>query len=105
MAKDKNRSEIKQDLLDQLDRNGTVGKQYTDLAEDYIRLWDAKNALLDDIKKRGAKVEVYAANGTANIKTNDSVPDSLKVSQQMLKIIDALGIKPSQSEGDSGDEM
>ena len=103
---EKLREVIKTDLLDQLDRNGTVGKYYADLVEDYMSLWDAKTKLADDIKKRGAKVLIETAN-SANIKTNDSVPDLLKVNAQMLKILDTIGVKPSPIGGgeNSGDEM
>ena len=90
-------------MLDQLERNGTVGKYYTDLVDDYMTLWDAKCKLADDIKARGAKVEVITAT-TTNIKTNDSIPDMLKVNAQMLKILDSLGIKPAQTGGDVGDD-
>ena len=102
---EKLRETIKTDLLDQLDRNGTIGKYYADLIEDYMSLWDAKTKLADDIKKRGAKVLVETAN-SANIKTNDSVPDLLKVNAQMLKILDSIGVKPAQMGGEAGgDEM
>jgi len=102
MAKTK-RSEVRQDLLDQLDRNGTVGKYYVDLIDDYMCLWDAKTNLAADIKKRGAKVWVETAT-TSNLKTNDSVPDMLKVNAQMLKILDSLGIEPARTDGDTGDD-
>lgn len=101
--KDMRRADIRQDLIDQLDRNGTIGKYYSDLIEDYMRLWDTKNELAEDIETRGAKVEVETAT-TSNIKTNDSIPDLLKVNAQMLKILDCLGIKPAQMDGDPGDE-
>lgn len=103
MAKSK-RAEVRQDLIDQLERDGTIGKYYIDLIDDYMNLWDVKNKLQDDIRKRGAKVEVVTAS-SVNIKTNDSVLDSLKVNAQMLKILDSLGIEPAQSDGDGDDEM
>lgn len=103
---EKLREAIKTDLIDQLDRNGTIGKYYADLIEDYMSLWDAKTKLAEDIKKRGAKVLIETAN-SANVKTNDSVPDLLKVNAQMLKILDSIGVKPSPIGGgeDGGDEM
>ena len=103
MAMEK-RNAIKQDLLDQLDRNGTVGGYYMDMIEDYMELWDTKNKLTTDIKRRGAKVEVVTAAGSVNVKTNDSVLDRLKVNAQMLKILDSIGIKPAQTDGDAGDD-
>lgn len=100
-----NRTKIKQDLLDQLDRDGTMGKYYVDLVEDYMCLWDAKTKLAADIKKRGAKVEIVTASAV-NIKTNDSISDLLKVNAQMLKILDSLGMKPARMDGGAGgDEM
>ncbi len=99
MAKAK-RADVRQDLIDQLERSGTIGKHYTDLIDDYMNLWDIKNKLQADIKKRGAKVQVATAS-KVNIKTNDSVIDSLKVNQQMLKILDSLGIKPANTDGDT----
>lgn len=96
------RETIRKDLLDQLERNGTVGKYYADLVEDYLRLWDVKRGLAEDIRKRGPKVTVYTAT-SANLKTNDSVLDIIKVNAQMLKLIDSLGIKPAQTDGDGDD--
>lgn len=102
MAKDKSadlRENIKQDLLDQLKRNGTIGKYYVDLVGDYMHLWNVKNLLIEDIKARGVSVTTVSAQGNENIKKNDSVTDLLKTNAQMLKILNELGIKPSQSGG------
>lgn len=107
MAKDKSadlRENIKQDLLDQLDRNGTVGKYYIDLVSDYMHLWDVKNLLIEDIETRGVSVTAVSAQGVESTKKNDSVTDLLKTTAQMLKTLNELGIKPSQS-GDVQDDM
>lgn len=96
------REEIKQDLLDQLERNGTIGKYYTDLVDDYMSLWDVKNGLIADIKERGSVVPYVTVTGTVNMKKNESVGELLKVSAQMLKILDGLGIQPAQ--GDAFDD-
>lgn len=105
MAKRDLRAEIRRDLLNQLDVAGATGEYYSDLAEDYMSLWDTKCALVTDIKKRGAKVEVVMTGGLINMKTNDSLADLLKVNMQMLKILDYLSIKPTQANGGEGDEM
>lgn len=95
------REDIGRDLLDQLERNGTVGSYYTDLVDDYLSLWDTKNKLIADIKARG--VAVQGAQGT---KKNDSVGELVKLNAQMLKLLDSIGIKPAQADGgDEGDEM
>ena len=97
------REQIKRDLLDQLERNGTNGGYYTDFVDDYMDMWDTKRGLISDITARGAKVLIVTGAGE-NLKTNDSIPDLLKVNAQMLKLLDSMGIKPSQAEP-TDDEM
>ena len=48
---------IREDLLDQLDRNGTYGEQFKDLVEDYMAFWITKTLLIEDINKRGVSVK------------------------------------------------
>lgn len=103
MAKKATKKEIKQDLLDQLDRNGTTGKYYIDLVDDYIDLYDTKEKLIKDIKERGVTCKYQNGENQWGYKKNDSVDQLLKVNQQMLKLLDALGIKPSQ-DGDVDDD-
>ncbi|WNX85245.1 P27 family phage terminase small subunit [Agathobaculum sp. NTUH-O15-33] len=102
--REKLRDAIREELAKQLERNGTKEKYYLDLVDDYMDMWDTKNGLTDDIKKRGEKVTFTTASGS-NIKTNDSVGDRLKVNAQMLKLLDSMGIKPVQVEGFDNDEM
>jgi Phage terminase, small subunit. len=103
MAKqDPRYDEVRNGLLEQLARNGTVGKYYIDMVEDYMRLWEIKTRLQADVRKRGAKVKVVTAS-SVNIKTNDSVLDLLKVNAQMLKILENLGLQPAgQNTGNTG---
>ncbi len=70
MVKRNLRSGIKQDLLDQLERNGTTGKYYTDLVDDYMIAWDTKNQLAKDIASRGAVVDYISNTGQANKRKN-----------------------------------
>ena len=95
--------EIKQDLLDQLERNGTTGNHYIDLVNDYIDLWSTKNLLIEDINERGVRTEYNNGGGQMGYKKNDSVDQLLKVNMQMLKLLDNLGIKPAQG-GETEDE-
>lgn len=99
----KTKQEIKYDLLDQLDRNGTVGSFYNDLVDDYMNLWLTKNMLIEDIMERGATVAYKNGENQYGVKKNDSIDQVLKVNQQMIKILDALGIKPTQG-GEGVDE-
>lgn len=103
MAKKATKTEIKQDLLDQLDRNGTTRKYYIDLVDDYMELYDTKKKLIQDIKERGVTCKYQNGENQWGYKKNDSVDQLLKVNLQMLKLLDALGIKPSQ-DGDVDEE-
>lgn len=98
---------IKDDLLDQLERSGTVGKYYLDLINDYMSLWKTKTLLQEDIDDRGVSVEYNNGGGQQGFKKNDSVDQMIKVNQQMLKILDYLDIKPSKQDGvmDDDEEM
>lgn len=98
-------NKIKRDLLDQLERNGTVGSYYTDLVEDYMSFWVDKCLLTDDIQSRGVVVTYDNGGGQKGKKRNDSIADKIKVSVQMLNILNALGIKPAQADGDDDDPL
>lgn len=97
--------EIKSDLLDQLERNGTVGKYYIDLIDDYMNFWVDKCLLTEDIQQRGVVVTYNNGGGQSGKKRNDSIADKIKVNVQMINILNALGIKPAQSDGDTDDPL
>ena len=89
---EKLRDQIKEDLLNQLKRNGIEESYYSDLVSDYIKMWDTKNALIKDIKTRGVQVECHSSFGT-----------NIKINAQMLKLLDSMGIKPVATEQGGGD--
>ena len=96
------RNEIKEDLLKQLETNGTYGKHYVDLIDDYMALWDIKNRLIEDIKIRG--VSVAWNNGKQEgMKKNDSISELNKTNAQMLKLLSELGLKPLPKADDYDD--
>ena len=102
------KSDVRQNLIDQLERNGVVGDHYRDLIEDYMALYDVKRALIRDIKRRGVSVEYQNGENQWGVKKNDSVAELVKVNAQMLKILAELGLrgadfKPVTDDGD--DEM
>lgn len=97
------RDTIRQDLLDQLERNGTVGAYFTDLVEDYMEMWDTKNKLATDIRNRGVTVDIVTSAGT-NARKNDSVGELVKLNAQMLKLLDSLGIKPAPTDNVGEDD-
>jgi P27 family predicted phage terminase small subunit len=101
------RSEIKKDMLDQLERNGVYGSQYTNLVEDYMSMWDIKNALQKDIKKRGIDIEWDNGGGQKGIKKNDSLTQLYKINSEMLSIRKELGLQPTKNKAvaDNEDEL
>ena len=99
-------TEIKKDLLDQLERNGTTGKYFEDLINDYISLWNIKNDLIADIEERGVSIRWQNSETSFGHKKNDSISEMIKTNGQMLKILSELGIKPSPGENKNiPDEM
>ena len=95
--------EIKTDLLCQLALEGISNKYYIDLINDYMDLWVTKSLLVDDIQERGVSITYDNGGGQTGSKKNDSIEQRIKVSVQMLKILDSLDIKPSRQGGDKDD--
>ena len=85
---------LRDDLINQLKERGLEQKShYISLIDDYCRLWDVKNLLFDDIKKRGVNVEYNNGGGQKGYKKNDSLSELTKVNGQMLKILSELGLR------------
>ncbi len=100
------KTEIKKDLIDQLERNGIFGKHYLDLVNDYMSLWDIKNELIKDIKVRGVSIKWNNGGGQEGYKKNDSISELNKTNAQMLKILNELGLKAkSEVIPDDNEEM
>jgi len=106
MAKSK-KTNIKEDLLDQLERNGVYGGHYLNLIDDYMAMYDIKNKLIKDIKTRGVNTEYNNGGGQSGYKRNDSISEFNKTNAQMLKILNELGLKATSFEGadEDDDEM
>lgn len=109
MAKSK-KSQIKHDLIDQLERQNIYGQHYLDLVNDYMALWDIKNKLIKDIKERGVSIRWETCNRDGEVvqsgyKKNESIAELNKTNAQMLKILSELGLKARPMEPDpEGDE-
>lgn len=93
------REAIKEDLLAQLERAGEKGACFQDQINDYMSFWDAKEALRADILLRGHKITKRDSKGQAQLVTNESIDQSIKINAQMLKILSELGIKPASGGG------
>ena len=104
IKKNELREQIRQDLIDQLERQGIYGRHYLDLVEDYMALWDTKNALISDIQKRGVMVRYQNGQNQWGHKKNDSVDNLVKVNKQMLMLLKELGLRAENFEADSDDD-
>lgn len=100
--------EIRKDLLNQLEANGTVGKHFENLVEDYMTMYISKCLLADDIKKRGSPVSYDNGGGQKGLKKNESIELFHKTNAQMLKLLSELGLKamaPAIGVGEQDDEL
>lgn len=97
------REQIKNDLLDQLERNGVVGEFYVDLINDYMALWDVKNKLIADIETKGVSIKYQNGENQWGYKKNDSVGELQRTNNQMLRILEHLGLKPSKADTENFD--
>lgn len=95
---------IRNDLLSQLKINGTKGRYYDDLVEDYMHLWITKSLLTEDIESRGVSIKWSNGKKQSGYKKNDSINELNKTNAQMLKILTELGLKPTDTVGDD-DEL
>jgi phage terminase small subunit len=104
VAKKPTKAEIKEGLLQQLIENGTDASHYVDLVEDYMALWDLKNKLIKDIKKRGAMIEWQNGDYQKGVRKNDAVVELPKVNKQMLMLLKELGLRAVDNREDEPDE-
>lgn len=86
---------IKESLLEQLDKKGAKIAVFADLVDDYMSLFDIKNALKKDIKNRGVTYEDFNSSGMKVKKDNPSVKNLINTNRQMLAIIDKLKLDPN----------
>lgn len=108
MAKPKNEKYnlIKEDLKDQLIDQNKLGHQYDDLLDHAVYLFELKDKLQNDINKNGIRIKSMTGNGYEKEEDNKSVDKLLKVSAQLMKILNDLGLKEpvDVSSGENNDE-
>ncbi len=95
--------DIRTDLKQQLEDLNKYGKVYDDLIEDYLQMIKTKDALKQDVKDKGLRYKVKTGNGFMQVKPNESIEKFIKVNNQMLKILETLGLK-APPESDQGDD-
>ena len=96
--------EIENDLRQQLKENGTAGKYFEDMIDDYMAMYVTKTLLVEDIQKRGTIVEYNNGGGQSGMKKNESVDMFNKTNAQMLKLLSELGLKANAVLGGGDDD-
>ena len=96
---------IRRDLIDRLERSGNDASYFLNLVEDYMTMYVTKELCKVDINERGVTVTSTGSTGQLITKKNDSVDQILKTNQQMIKLLDKLGISPDTGIGDLDEEM
>lgn len=108
---DLEKSEKYQKLRDSLvkqvsDSNGNIQEYYLDMIDNYMSLWTTSKALQEDIRTRGVTVKWDNGGGQKGVKKNDSIAELNKTILQMTKLLESLGLKPSDLvSGSDGDEL
>lgn len=93
MAKKLKRGTIEKSLIEQLKAQNKDTKYALDLVDDYMRYYDVKTRLFDDIEENGLRITMVNGNGIEVEKPNESVPNLNKITATMLKILAELGLK------------
>ena len=99
------RSNVKTSLICALRQKGADTDQFLNLVDDYMALWDIKNKLAADVRKRGIVYKDVSATGVPMQKNNPSVKELVNVNRQMLAILKELGITADKCGGDDGDNV
>lgn len=100
----KQRNKIERGLLEQLGEENRNNSHYRELIKDYLFMWDTMQELKLDIEERGVSVFWQNSETQYGYKKNDSIREMTTVSNQMLKILNDLGLKPSKAEEADEDE-
>lgn len=95
--------DIKKELLQQLEANGTYGKYFEDMVDDYMAMYITKTLLIKDIQTRGIIVPYNNGGGQSGFKKNEAVEMFNKTNAQMLKLLSELGLKANLMTGGGED--
>lgn len=99
------REKIKNSLLAQLKSLGASLEHYEDLINDYMDLWDIKEALTNDIQTRGVTYKDYSSVGVEMHKNNPSTKELVMVNKQMLSLLKELGLSTDKVRDTEDDEL
>ena len=96
---------IRASLIEQLERSGNDLPHFLNMIEDYMSMVVTKELCKTDIANRGISITSIGSTGQLVTKKNESADLLLKTNQQMIKLLDMLGIKPDAGLGADDEEM
>lgn len=105
IKKTKNYKSIRGSLLNQLKQSGNDTPHFIDLVEDYMKMYVVKEMASAAVLEYGVTVEYRNSATQYGMKKNDAVDQFLKTNQQMLKLLDMLGIKADVKEAEDLEEL
>lgn len=97
--------DIKNSLLETLEKSKNNTPYFVNLVEDYMSLYETKELAKAEIKNKGVMVEYQNGKNQNGYKKNDMIEVILKVNAQMIKILDKLGINIDGDLGFDDDEL
>lgn len=104
VKKQSKRDKIYASLMEQLAFKDASVDCFEDLIQDYMSLWDTKNALIADIRKRGVMYKDVSSVGVEMMKNNPSVKELVMVNKQMLMLLKELDLSTENAAGGDPDD-
>ena len=92
---------IRDTLVNELEIRGGLLPATESLIDDYMKLFEIKESLVEDIRRRGVTYSELNVKGTELSKENPSVKLFINVNRQMLSILEKLGLNPGSFSGGS----
>ena len=84
---------IRASLIEQLQSHGADVDLYRGLIDDYCFFAEQLQEMRTDIEKRGRSYKAISSTGKPYDKDNPSVVNALRYSQQMIKILQSMGLR------------
>lgn len=103
--KSKKYRDIKNSLLETLEKSNNNTPYFVNLVEDYMSFYETKEQAKAEIEDKGVMVEYQNGKNQNGYKKNDMIEVILKVNAQMIKILDKLGINIDGDLGFDDDEL
>lgn len=105
IKKSKKYRDIKNSLLETLEKSNNNTPYFVNLVEDYMSLYETKELAKAEIEKKGVMIKYQNGKNQSGYKKNDMIEVILKINAQMIKILDKLRINIDGDLGFDDDEL